>query len=69
MKYAAEFIIKEYSKELFECLHTEVIDDERTKITFKASDEELRIHISCADPIAIRAASNSITRILGIFYN
>ena len=67
MKYSADIIVEDNSKELFDCLKTEICEDERTQASFELKDNFLCVHIKCKDSTSLRAACNSITRLITVF--
>lgn len=69
MKYQADIHIKEEPKKLYECLLSEISDDERTKVSLHLDSSGLHIHIMSLDATALRAACNSVTRLICVFFD
>lgn len=69
MKYIADINVEDNSGDLFSCLSSEVSNEERTKVSIAVKGKLLCVHIECKDAVALRAACNSITRLIHVFEN
>jgi tRNA threonylcarbamoyladenosine modification (KEOPS) complex Pcc1 subunit len=67
MNYHAKITIREYVQPIYDCLISEIHEEDRTSIKLLVKQDVLEIDISCLDATAMRAACNSILRLVSVF--